>query len=120
MPDISNPINIDQGSDWTQGVSYKVNGQPFDLSGYTVECEIRTAPYDVGGLLVATPTHTIDAVGHFILQMSAAQTNLIILSKTYSPLIKEKFWYDVYIIAPGGQRSRILNGPVFISPRVSQ
>jgi len=121
MPDTSTPIYIDQGSDWSQGVIYLANGVPVPLAGYIIECEIRTAPVDAGGVLLATPDYTIDdpANGHFILQMSAAETETIIV-KTYTPFIKAKFWYDLYVVSPSGSKTRILNGPVWVSPRVTQ
>lgn len=70
-------IIIDQGARWSLAFTWQdSNGDPVDLTGYTINAQVRTTYADSGGTLLAEATATItdEAGGEFTLSIPAATT----------------------------------------------
>jgi hypothetical protein len=69
-------LQIDAGTTYSIGFVYKDNnGNPFDLTDYTIQCQIRSVSPNV---LAVSPTMTkVDAEGLITLSLTAAQTGAL-------------------------------------------
>lgn len=118
MPAGIQDLLIEQGSTWTAGLIYKVNGAPQDITGYTVNCQIKQK---ASGEVIATPICTIvdSLAGAVNLELTDEQTWLIPANgKTYKD--KTEYTYDVTLTSPTGVTFRLLNGIILISPGVTK
>ena len=113
------PLLINQGATyerifyWQQGCACNVVGgpSPVNLTGYTASMQIRPFPlsttvyYDATNDIVLTPL-----LGIITLTIDATDT------ETFT------WWqgvYDLLMTSAGGQVTRLLQGPVVISPGVT-
>lgn len=116
-------LYIEQGATWSQGliVSTVSTGQVTNLIGYSAECEIRTFSIDSGGKLIIAPTVTFDpdpTTGHLTISLTASQTKLLRApGADYSAT--SVYSYDLFLTSSNGTESRILNGSVYVSPRIT-
>jgi hypothetical protein len=69
-------LQIDAGTTYSIGFVYKDNnGNPFDLTDYTIQCQIRSVSPNA---LAVSPTMTkVDAEGLITLSLTAAQTGAL-------------------------------------------
>ena len=104
-------ITIQQGADFQLVLNYKDPvDAPIDLTGYTVQSQIRDRP---NGVLKQdfTALITDPVAGEITLSLTHDQTALL---ESCVP-----WHYDVLIESPGGVVDRIIQGKVKISPRVT-
>jgi len=117
-----NDIYLDQGADWSQGIIYANGSGPVNITGYTFECQIRTSSVSTGGVIAASPSVDISdaANGAFTVQLTSEQTwSIPMAGKTGNDKFPT-YVYDLFIISPTGQRTKLLYGNVFVSPGVSE
>lgn len=110
MATISN-LYIDQGSDYSDIITVaSTNGQPLDLTGYTVAAQMRKSYQSRTSYNFSSSIY--DAVnGKVRLQLSAESSN------TITP---GRYVYDVEITSPTGGKTRVIEGIVVITPQVTQ
>jgi hypothetical protein len=101
-------IFIKQGADWTMTVTVTDNaGTAKNLTSYTVACAIKNR---VSGNTLATPTSsTPGSTGIITLTLTAAQT---------SAINEITGVYDLIITSGAGAKTCLLEGKVFIDPKV--
>ena len=112
MPAVNYDLLIEQGTTWSVTVTLKkTNQSPFDLTGYTGRCQIRKTYTSTN--ILASPTVTIPSGtdGKVVLSLTEAQTSS--LPDTYAV-------YDVELVAPNGDVTRILQGKVKVSLEVTR
>lgn len=116
-------LGIYQASEWNLPVrlTERVNGTvtPIDISNYTGECTIKK--YCGDDLPIVSPSVEITdgANGEFLLSLTAEQTATIL---THGRTYKEVgvFQYDCVLISnETGERFRVLQGNVEVSPAVT-
>ena len=118
---ICSGLGIFQNSDWsiTARLSERVNcvDTPIDLTGYEGISTIKKYCDEDEPIVQPTVTITDAANGEFKVSLTAAQTGNIILHGR-TPKDVGLFVYDVVLIKDG-ERSRVLNGQVEVSPAVT-
>lgn len=119
--EVDTSIKLAQGQSWRQGIIYKRGGVAQDLSNAEILCEFRDLPVDAGGIVYATPTITksTTVTGRFDMYLDTDSVNALIAAGS-SFQEQATYEYDVYIVPDGGDSIRILNGYVYVSPRVTK
>jgi len=115
MPAVKYKLKIDQGATLRKPFTWKAAGQPVDLTGYSARMQIRetlesdTVIHELttenGGILIG------DEPGQFTLYISAMDT---------ADFTFESAVYDLELIAPDGDVTRILAGDVTLSREVTR
>lgn len=110
MATISN-LYVDAGSDYSNIITVAAtNGQPLNLSGYTVASQMRksyksSVAYPFTASVLDAPS------GKIRLQLTPSQ----------SESIPEGRWlYDVEITSPTGSKKRVVEGIVTVNPQITQ
>jgi hypothetical protein len=110
MAVISN-LYIDAGSDYSTIITVTgSNGQPINLSGYTVAAEMRKS-YQSSLSHPFIPSVSSAINGKIRLQLTAQQ------SEQMTP---GRWLYDVEITSPSGQKTRVVEGIVTINPQITK
>jgi hypothetical protein len=100
-------LQIDAGTTYSIGFIYKNDtGVPFNLTGYTVACQIRSVSPNA---LVLSPTMTkVDSEGLITLSLTAIQTG------TLTPI---PYVYAIEI-SSGAEVIRVVQGDVIVSEEI--
>lgn len=120
---ICSGLGIYQASEWNLPVrlSERINGteEPIDISDYDGECTIKK--YCGDDLPIVSPKVEITdgQNGEFLISLTAEETALILAKgRTYKDV--GVFQYDcVFISKTNGERFRVLQGSVEVSPAVT-
>lgn len=103
-------LEIDQGSTFRYQVDLKTpTGSPYDLSTVTITSQIRKtyrSPSVAGTFTTETP-----AAGRILLSMTDEQT---------ADMAAGRYVYDVYIEDSTGQRYRVIEGMVTVTPAATR
>ena len=103
---------IDQGSDYNNQIALDdTNGHAYNLVGFSVSSAAKTSYY--------TPNATFT----FVSSVYDAENGIIQLSAnaavTANVSSMQKLVYDVIVTATTGQKSRVLEGHIYVSPGVT-
>lgn len=100
-------LQIDAGTTYSVSFIYKSDtGVPFDLTGYSVACQIRSVSPNA---LILTPTMTkVDAEGLITLSLTATQTG------TLTPI---PYMYAIEI-SKDSEVIRVVQGDVVVSEEI--
>lgn len=114
-------ITIYQGADWALTYTWTDDGDPVDLTGYHARMQIKkdwskgTRPYITLGDESPLSGLSIQGEGPGTIPatMTATETEEL-------PATDEQLWvYDLRITDPAGKVSRLVQGTVTVSPRVT-
>lgn len=110
MATVSN-LFVDAGANYSNIITVAAsNGQPLDLTGYTVASQMRKS-YQSSTAYNFTASVYNAATGKVRLQ----------LSDTQSAAIPAGRWlYDVEITSPSGTKTRVVEGIVTVTPQITQ
>jgi hypothetical protein len=110
MATISN-LYVDAGSTYSNIITVSAsNGQPLDLTGYTVASQMRKS----------YASSTVYNFTSSIYNASQGKVRLQ-LSNTQSEAIPAGRWlYDVEIRSPSGAVTRVVEGIVTVNPQITQ
>ena len=110
MATVSN-LFVDAGANYSNIITVAAsNGQPLDLTGYTVASQMRKS-YQSSTAYNFTASIYNAATGKVRLQ----------LSDTQSAAIPAGRWlYDVEITSPSGTKTRVVEGIVTVTPQITQ
>ena len=110
MASVSN-LYIDQGSDFSFTVDMtNSDGTAMDLSGYTATAHIRKA-YTSTSTAAVFSTSVSEVSGQITLLLTGTQT---------SALDFGRYVYDCVIISSSGDKTRVLEGQVIVTPGVTR
>jgi hypothetical protein len=110
MATISN-LFVDAGSDYSNIITVSsTNGQPLNLSGYTVASQMRKS-YSSSTVYAFTASVYDAANGKVRLQLSASGSSAIPAGR---------WLYDVEITSTAGSKTRVVEGIVTITPQITQ
>ena len=107
---------LDQGTDFSRDLTLTddTTNANINVVGYIISCNARKSHSSF------SPNTTPDII--FITTLVDAQNGSIRISQTaanttnYYP---RRYWYDVLTISAAGQRSRVLEGTLTVTPAVS-
>jgi hypothetical protein len=105
---------LEQGTDFTTQLTLDdVNGAPYDLTGFTAVSKARTSYYTNN--IAINFNVTIPDAANGIIQISANNA----VTKNVSS--RQKLVYDVVITdSVSNNKTRVLEGQIFVSPAVSK
>jgi hypothetical protein len=102
---------LEQGTTFTSEITLDdAYGNPFDLNGFTVASQARRTYYSSNTTIVFDATITDANSGIITISANAATTANVPAGKLV---------YDV-IITTGNTVTRVLEGQIFVSPRVTR
>jgi len=104
-------ITLEQGATFSTTVNVEdVQGSAINLAGYSTLSQIRKSYYSTTANTFTT-TVTSNANGEITISMTAANT---------ANLSAGRYVYDLLITAPNTTKTRVVEGIVIVTPRVSQ
>jgi hypothetical protein len=110
MATVSN-LFVDAGANYSNIITVAAsNGQPLDLTGYTVASQMRKS-YQSSTAYNFTASVYNAATGKVRLQLSDTQSSAIPAGR---------WLYDVEITSPSGTKTRVVEGIVTVSPQITQ
>lgn len=102
---------VEQGSDFTITLTIDdVDGNPFDLTGYTAKSQVRKSYYSANATAEFIITLTNPLEGLITLNLSSANT---------ANIYPGRYVYDLYVNDNLNVKTRVLEGIVNILPRVT-
>ncbi|MGS2646076.1 hypothetical protein [Streptosporangium sp. G12] len=106
-------FNIDQGTTVRRTLRWLRDGQTIDLTGATARMEIRDKP---GGALI----HRLDTTnGGLTLDAATGKILIHIAPEVSSAWTVSKAVYDLEVVEASGVVTRLIQGPIAISPEVT-
>ena len=99
-------IVIDQGSTFSLDIDLNdENGEPFDLTNYSAECEIKKHYLSANAISLTVTLET-------------GNINISLTSNASSTIEAGKYVYDVKIIAANNEITRVIEGLATVTPSV--
>jgi len=109
MASISN-LYVDQGSDFSFTIDLtNSDGSVMDLTGYTGESEIKKS-YSSSSAAATFNVIITEEVGRLTFELTDTQT---------AGLEYGRYLYDCVITSSGGEKTRIVEGQVIVTPGVT-
>jgi hypothetical protein len=104
-------LYVDQGSYYRTHITVSnTDGTPLDLSGYTAASQMRKS-YQSSTAYNFTTSISNPSEGRVRIELSSEQSRLIPAGK---------YLYDLEITATSGEKSRVVEGMVIISPEITK
>ena len=104
-------LYVDQGSSYRNFITVSnSDGTPLDLAGYTVASQMRKS-YASSVAYNFTASISNPAAGRVKIELSSAQSRDIPAGK---------YLYDVEVANPQGERTRVVEGMVIVTPEVTK
>jgi hypothetical protein len=106
-------LNIQQGTLFDKGFTWKIDGTPVDLTGYAAKMRF----YNAVNPNLITLTTTLDGDGNGII-LGNSQHNIRIVLKTdkTADLAFRKAKHEMQLIQPNGEERAFLKGNVYVEP----
>jgi len=104
-----------QGSTFSKQITYKIEDEPINLTGYAARMQVRENYYSPDALLdLSSPSNglTIDPINGII--------NILVSNEDTSSLPPGNFLYDLELESEGGTVSRIIEGSFIVTPEVTR
>jgi hypothetical protein len=108
-------LTIEQGATFSQLITYKDNGVPVSLTGYTARMQVR-ATLESASTLVELTT----ANGRIALGGAAGTITLTISATDTAALTSGRGVYDLELVSGSGIVTRLLQGVATISRNVTR
>ena len=101
---------VDQGTDFSATIDVTdIDGQVFDLSGYTVAAQMRKNYASTTAITFGASQS--GATGQITLTLTSAQT---------VDIIPGRYLYDVEMTSLGGDITRVVEGVVTVTPGITR
>lgn len=108
------PLTIDQGATLDKLITWTSDaGIPYDITGWTAKMQIRDSP---GGTLLQTLTTSDSTI---VLGGAAGTIRLVLAAAVTSAWTWRTGVYDLELTNPSAAVTRLLQGPVTVSPEVT-
>jgi hypothetical protein len=110
MATVSN-LYIDQGSFFRTYVTVSAaNGTPLELTNYTVASQMRKS-YQSSTAYNFTSSISSPIQGRVRIELSSEQSRVIPAGR---------YLYDIEVLSPSGERTRVVEGIVTITPEITK
>jgi hypothetical protein len=108
-------ILIEQGTTYSQVITYKDNGAPVSLTGYTARMQVRATLESASTLVELTTANSRIALGG-----TAGTITLTISATDTAALTAGRGVYDLELVSGSGIVTRLLQGVCTISRNVTR
>jgi hypothetical protein len=106
-------LSCPQGSTFSKSLTYKIDDDPVDLTGYGARLQVRDFFYS------PDPVLNLTHLAGITLGASAGTINILVDASTTTELIPGDYVYDLELIA-GGTVTRLIEGKFVVSPEVTR
>jgi hypothetical protein len=106
-------LTCPQGSTFSKSLTYKLDDNPVDLTGYSARLQVREFFYSPDPVLNLTNSSGIT------LGASAGTIQILIDATTTSGLLAGDYVYDLELVA-GGTVTRLIEGKFVVTPEVTR
>lgn len=98
-------FTIDQGSDWTRTITWKIGSTPVNLTGYTARLKAKTSYSKDNAIINLTTENGGITLGGEAGTITLNLNNLATAAFGFTRLV-----YDLELVSPGGIVKRFLQG----------
>lgn len=109
-------ISIKQGATFRLAVTYKIDGVPVDMTGFSARMQLRPA-YD-SKLLVTNLTSAVS--GGLTIDDEDGRVNILIPAEKTANITTLEGVYDLEVVNPSGEVIRLLSGKFTLSREVTR
>lgn len=102
-----------QGSTFARTLTYKVDNEPVDLTGYSVRLQVREYHYSDDFIVSLTDSSGITLGG------SAGTIDILVAASATQEFVSGDYVYDLELVA-GGTVTRLIEGKFTVTPEVTR
>ena len=102
----------DQGATYTQRLTWKIDGNPVNLTGYTARMKVKNIVRNVEVI-------SITSSSGIALGGSAGTIDLTVSATDMTKVVAGKYSYDLELVSPGGVVTRLVKGTFTVTPEVT-
>jgi hypothetical protein len=104
-------LTVDQGATYNQRLTWKVNSNPVNLDGYSARMKARL-------IKTSTPVLSLTSTlgGGLTLGEAAGTIDIYISAQQTASIPANKYHYDLEIVAPNGDVTRLVKGTLTVTP----
>lgn len=105
-------LTADQGATYSQRITWKIDGNAVNLTGYTARMRVKNLVrnFDV---LHLTSTSGIALGG------AAGTIDLLVSAADMTKVVAGKYSYDLELVSPSGTVTRLIKGTFTVTPEVT-
>lgn len=103
-----------QGTTFERTLTYKADGTPVNLSGYSARMQVRL------NYQSASPVLSLASGSGITISGSAGTIALLVSASTTSAMSPSTYVYDLEIQSGGGEVSRLIEGRFIVTPEVTR
>lgn len=109
-------LTVEQGTTFSQRLTWKINSNAVDLTGYTARMKVRVPNRRDKEPLLSFTTST---GGGITLGGSAGTIDISISAATTAALVPAKYTYDLELVSSGGVVTRLVKGTFIVVAEVT-
>ena len=109
-------LTIEQGTTYSQRLTWKIDSNAVNLTGYTARMKVRAVNRRDREPLISL---TSSAGGGITLGGSAGTIDIAISAASTASLVPEKYTYDLELVSSGGVVTRLVKGTVTVAAEVT-
>lgn len=102
----------DQGATYTQRLTWKIDGNPVNLTGYTARMKVKNVVKNFEAI-------SITSSSGIALGGSAGTIDLTVSAADMTKVVAGKYSYDLELVSPGGVVTRLVKGTFTVTPEVT-
>lgn len=105
-------LTADQGATFTQRLTWKIDGNPVNLTGYTARMKVKNIVRNFEVI-------SITSSSGITLGGSAGTIDMLVSAADMTRIVAGKYSYDLELVSPGGVVTRLVKGTFTVTPEVT-
>lgn len=105
-------ITVEQGATYSRRLTWKINSNPVDLTGYSARMKVRKYSR-------TTPLLSITTADDIALGGAAGTIDITISATDTANLVADKYNYDLELVSGAGIVTRLVKGSFTVSAEVT-
>lgn len=107
-------LTFSQGATWKLNLTYESGNNPVDLTNYTARMQARST-YDSTAVALNLTNGTGITLGG-----TAGTIALLVNATTTAAIGAAQYVYDLEIVSPSGEVTRVIEGALIVTPEVTR
>ncbi len=107
-------ITAEQGATWSLTLTWKIDGAPVDLTGYSARMQVRRTHAAADAILSLTSDDGITLGGE------AGTITLTATAAAMAAITARAYVYDLELVSPDGTVTRLVEGTWYHRPEVTR
>lgn len=108
-------IIMPKGSTYSETFTYKIDGNPVNLTGYTARMQARQSHTSSSTVLNMTTEN-----GKISLGGTAGTITLNLTATETAAITQTQLVWDIELVSAGGQVQRLIEGSIILTPEVTR